>query len=90
MRDEQEYLGLVKHHCAVAVEEFAAAIGETEMQRRAIRRYLKRGRAAGIFNRRACGLSRVSCHRGLSTAEVHDGHEGSRRLARLVVSESGQ
>jgi hypothetical protein len=37
MRDAKEYLDLVKHHCALAVEEFAAAIGETEMQRRAIR-----------------------------------------------------
>lgn len=48
MRDESEYLDLVERHCAVAVDEFAAAIGKTEMQRRAICRYFKRGCAAGI------------------------------------------
>lgn len=48
MDDEKDYVDLVARQCEGAVQEFAAAIGRTEMQRRAICRYLKRGRAVGI------------------------------------------
>ena len=82
MTDENTYLDLIELLRATAVNEFAAATGEEELQRRAILRYLKKGCAAGISTGELLDFLSISSPSILDRAGYSDSE--SEAIIRLV------